>query len=183
MNIFEHFACHTALPVRLKAVKEHILETGMVDRIVRVPVRINQYVLMGGYHKYRDVKSGEKVALIGYPTDHGESFARLVTVKEMLHVVDPHEATAPTKAKVEQLVDDLLVSGAASLMGLPAYFDKRGLLRALHILLPRDALSERRQNYKKGNLTVAQIAAEARIPHPFAELALRDDWGDGVESI
>jgi hypothetical protein len=183
MNVFEHFSCHTKLPVPLKMVKDHIIETGLVDRIRRVPVPLEEYLIYGGYHLYKDLETGDRIALIGYPADHGERFARLVTVKEMLHVTDPHEATAPTKDKVDQLIDDLLVAGAANMIGLPARFDKKGLLRALTILLPRDALDARRSAFKKGELKVAQIAAEARVPAGFTEIALRDEWEKIVESI
>jgi hypothetical protein len=183
MNVFEHFSCHTKLPVPLTMVKDHIIETGLVDRIRRVAVPIDDYLVQGGYHLFKDLETGERIALIGYPGDHGERIARLVTVKEMLHVVDPHEATAPTKIRVDQLIDDLLISGAANMIGLPAYFDKKGMLRAMTILLPRDALDERRASYKKGDLKAAEIAAEARIPLGFMEVALRDEWEKIVESI
>ncbi len=183
MNIFEHFSCHTKLPVSLKHVKEHILETGLVDRIRRVPVPTDGYFLFGGYHKYRDLKTGERVALIAYPDDHGQAFARLVTVKEMLHVLDPHEATSPTKDKVGLLIDDLIRSGAAKLLGVPATFDRRALLLALTVVLPRDALDDRRGLYKKGDLSVEDIATEALVPESFVELALRDDWQDMLDRI
>lgn len=183
MNVFEHFACHRILPVKLKDVKDHILEAGMVDRIRRVPLPANGYLLFGGYHQYRDLKTNERVALIAYPDDHGEGLARLVTVKEMLHVVDPHDATAPTKDKVGQLIDDLLKSGAEKALGVPAYFDRRALFMALTILLPRDALDERRGRFKKGELTAEQIATEAVLPIGFVQFALRDDWQQMLDRV
>jgi hypothetical protein len=182
-NVFEHFACHTNLPIRLEAVKDHLLETGMIDEIVRVPVPVDGYIVIGGYHKYRDLQTGKRVALIGYPEDASEGMRRVVCVKEMLHIVDPHEATAPTRAKVDQLIDGLLMSGAANLIGLPAYFDKRGLLRALTILFPRDAIDEHRPLYKKDESYLKEIAKKAILPVSFVELALRDDWSDLLDSI
>ena len=183
MDVFEHFSCHTNLPIKLKDVKDHILEAKIVDRIKRVGMPLNGYALLGGYHQYRDLHSGERIALIAFPNDHGLGLGRLVQVKEMLHVLDPHEATAPTRDKVSQLVDELIISGAANIVGLPAYFDRRAILMALTILLPRDALSDRRPAFKNGKLSAAAIADEAQVPTSFVEIALRDDWEKIVESI
>jgi hypothetical protein len=183
MNVFEHFACHTNLPVKLRDVKDHIIEADTVDKIVRVPADLSSYILYGGYHKYRDIESDERIALIGYPRDMSQGMQRLVTIKEMLHTLDPHEATAPTTAKVEQLIDDLLVQGAGNSIGLPAFFDRRALLKALCILLPRDALDERRPAYKKDPSILHALAKEAVIPPAFVEIALRDDWAAMLDAL
>ena len=184
MNLYEHFATHTVLPIRLNMVREHILETGFVNKIVRYPVDLDHYIMQGGYQLYRDLTSyahGE-VARIGYPKNASEGLQRLVTVKEMLHILDPHEATSPTKEAVDKLIKDLIVEGIGKKMGLPAHFDKNGLLHALCILVPRDWLDIVRPAYREDK-TLDEIADEARITKPFAQIAMTDEWRDVIEKI
>lgn len=188
MNIFEHFSCYTKLPVRLDFIKQHILETGHVSKIIRVPVKPKSFLVYGGFHKYRDTApycSGGVIALIGFPKDAPEDLQRVVQVKEMLHVLDPDEATSPTKDKVNDLIDDLMVEETKRAMGigLPAQYDHKGLLHALAILLPRDALDIIRPVYKRGGCTVEEIAKWAVVPERMVRIALTDSWRDLLESI
>lgn len=188
MNIFEHFACHTKLPVKLADVKAHILETGLVSQIVRVPVELNQYILQGGYQLYRELAPpyaghDHRVARIAYPKDSPISVQRVICVKEMLHILDPHEATSPTKEKVQRLVNEMIVKGIGKAMGLPTVFDKSGLLSALCILMPRDALDVLRPAYKREEITADQIARAAAIPRGFVEIALTDEWRKLADQI
>ena len=187
MNIYEHFACATKLPVKLELVKEHILETGLVHRIIRVPVKLDHYIMYGGYHLYRDLTPyappHSKVARIGYPAEAVEGLQRLVQVKEMLHILDPHEATSPTKEKVDQLIDDLVVLNASRSIGLPAAFDRNGMLHALCILAPRDAFDDLRVAFKADKITVQQVADWAKIPRGYAAVALTDEWADIANNI
>jgi hypothetical protein len=186
MNIYEFFACTTKLPVKLESVKDHILETGIVSKIIRVPVTLDHYILQGGYQLYRDLSpyaSNEKVARIAYPREATEGVQRLVQVKEMLHVLDPHEATSPTKEKVSQLIDDLSVQSASKSVGLPATVDRNGLLHALCILAPRDAFDDLRIAYKAEKVTVDQVARWAKIPRGYAAVALTDEWADLLDRL
>ncbi len=186
MNIYEHFSCHTRLPVKLEDVRDHILETGSVARLIRKPVPLKSYLVAGGFHLYWETdKHGDrhKIARIGYPAEASEGLARLIQVKEMLHCLDPHEATSPTKAKVDSLISDLIQQGAEKTMGLPADVDHNGVMHAMCILLPRDALDEIRPAYKKGDRTLAAIAAEARLSSSVCEFALTDRWRTLLDQI
>lgn len=186
MNIYEHFASHGKLPIKLEHVRDHILETGLVDKLVRFPVSLDRYIIQGGYQLYRDLTSyasGQVVARIAYPREASTSMQRLVCVKEALHVLDPHEATSPTKEKVDELIRDLRMEEASARMGVPAMFDRIGLLHALCILMPRDMLDELRPAYKKGLITPEQLAEEALIPKPYAQLCLTDTWLKLVDHI
>lgn len=186
MNIYEHFSCHTRLPVKLVDVRDHILETGVVSRIIRKAIPLVSYNVAGGFHLYREKDAEgvfQTVARIGYPSGGSEGMRRLIQVKEMLHSLDPHEATSPTKAKVDALIGDLIQDGAERTMGLPADVDHNGIMHAMCILLPRDALDDIRPAYKRGALTLEQIAIEAKVPASVCEVALTDRWRTLLDKI
>lgn len=184
-NIYQHFASYTALPIKLSDVKASVLERGSVDKIVRVPVEMDGYVIQGGFHRYRDLSSYDRktVALIGYPKDATEGLQRVIQVKEMLHVLDPDEATSPTVSKVNALIDDLMLEEAERAIGMPAEYDHKGLLRAMCILMPRDALDTVRPVFKNGKITIPQIAAWAKLPEGLVAVTLRDSWRNLAETI
>jgi hypothetical protein len=187
MTIYEHFSCYTKLPIKLADVKAFILECNVVSELLRYPVDLDPAILKGGYHLYRDLappyKERQLIARIGYPNTASEAYQRLITVKEMLHVYDPQEATAPTITDVESLISDLLVEEAEKEIGLAAKVDHSKLLNALCILLPRDALDIIRPEYKKGKLTIEAIAEEAKVPKPYVAIALTDEWKKVADNI
>ena len=186
MNIYEHFSCHTRLPVKLADVRDHILETGLVSKIIRKSVTVISYNVAGGFHLYRekDVEGVQHiVARIGYPEKVSVGLQRLIQVKEMLHCLDPHEATSPTKAKVDALIADLIQDGAERTLGLPANVDHNGIMHAMCVLLPRDALDEIRPAFKRGDRTLEQISAEAKLPTSVCEFALTDRWRALLDTI
>lgn len=184
-NIFQHFSCYTELPIKLSDVKDHILECGRADRIIRVPVEFKNYAIQGGFHLYRDLTAYERkiVALIGYPKGFSEGMRRVIQVKEMLHILDPDEATSPTKNKVNALIDDLMLEEAERAIGIPAEYDHRGLLHAMCILMPRDALDIVRPAFKSGKKTATEIAEWAKLPEPLVAVTLRDSWIGLADSI
>jgi len=170
----------------LEDVKDHVLETGVVSRLIRKMVPDRAFLVQGGVHVYWETDAEgvrRKVARIGYPAGAPEGWQRLIQVKEMLHCLDPDEATSPTKAKVDTLITDLLQEGTERSMGLPADVDHNGILHALCILLPRDALDEIRPAFKKGDVTIEQIAAEAKLPPGIVEFALTDRWRTMLDKI
>jgi hypothetical protein len=187
MNIYEFFATATKLPVRIRDVKAFIIDRQVVSEIIRYKIDTDPSVLQGGFHLYRDLAPPyvEKplIARIGYPRTASEPVQRLITVKEMLHVFDPQDATSPTKDDVEHLICDLLVEEAEKEIGMAAAADHSKLLNALCILMPRDALDEIRPLYKAGKLSLEQIAEEAKIPKSYVAAALTDEWRKIAERI
>lgn len=167
---------------------DHILETDIVQKIIRVPVDLDHYVLIGGYHQYRELSppyaGGDyRVARIGYPKTASEGLQRLVQVKEMLHILDTHEATSPTKEKVKQLIADLIIRDVGKTIGIPAVVDRNGLLLALCILMPRDAIDILRPAYKRGDITSDAISKLAKVPKGFVEATLTDEWVKLIDHI
>lgn len=191
MEIFEHFSCYSKLPVRLDHVRDQILATGAVSKIIRIPVEITDYIIYGGFNSYRDLtsyasNSGDAiVAQIGYPKDMSEDWQRMIIVKEMLHALDPIEATSSTIDKVNRLMDDLIDAETKEAIGLPAHFDHNGMFHALCILMPRDVVDALRPLNKQDpeRYSIAKIAAEARIPETFVKFALTDEWVKVLDAL
>jgi hypothetical protein len=184
-TIYQHFGKQTRLPVHLRDVQQFILDKGVVSAIERYPC-VTRHSLVGIFQKYYEIAPpyAERplIVRIGYPTGVSEGAQRLVQTKEMLHCLDPQEATSPTKAAVCRLVDDLLFEAAEREIGLPAQVDHLNFLNALRVLMPVAALDIIRPAYKAGKLTVEQIAAEARLPAPFVAVTLTDEWRARAES-
>ena len=187
ITIYESFAAHTRLPVKLRDVRDFILERGIVVRIERHATDLDPNILRGGLHRFYDLAlpyvERPMIARIAYPRNASEGVQRLIQVKEMLHILDPGDAISPTKKDVEDFIGDLLVEEAEKEIGLAAKEDHIKLLNALCILMPRDALDIIRPAFKRGDVTLDQIAEEAKIPKSYAAAALTDDWREVVERI
>lgn len=182
MDIYQHFACYQKLPVRLSLIREFILETGIVTKLICFPVDMHDGALMGGLHLYRDLAPyaahGAKVARIGYDRSLPDEWKRVVCAKEMLHVFATPDETAPTRELVDRLIDDLLMEQWWKDAGLPANCDHRGVFHALAVLFPLEALDYIRPRFKLGKLTIEQIAKEAKLPEPLVRIAMTDYWRD-----
>lgn len=186
-TIYESFAAHTKLPIKLRDVRDFILERRVASRIERYETNLDPTLLRGGMHSYYDLSppyvERPLIVRIGYPKDATEGVQRLIQVKEMLHILDPADATSPTKDDVERFIGDLLVEEAEKEIGLAAHEDHTKLLNALCILMPRDALDIIRPAYKRGDISVDQIAVEAKIPKAYASVTMTDSWRKIAERI
>lgn len=191
MEFFAHFSCYSNLPVRLDHVRDQILATGAVSKIIRIPVKLNDYIIYGGFNSYRDLtpyagNSGfPMIAQVGYPKDLDEDWQRIIIVKEMLHALDPIEATSSTIEKVNRLMDDLIDAETKEAIGIPAHFDHNGMFHALCVLMPRDVVDELRPLNKQDpeRYSTAKIAGEARIPETFVKFALKDEWVQVLDKL
>lgn len=187
ITIYESFAVHTRLPIKLRDIRDFILDREVVVRIERYPTDLDPSLLRGGMHRYYELAppyvEAPMVARIAYPRAASEGVQRLIQVKEMLHILDPADATSPTKDDVGRFITDLLVEEAEKEIGLAAHEDHTKLLNALCILMPRDALDIIRAAYDRGEITVEQIAEEAKIPRSYAAATLTDEWRQIVERI
>jgi len=178
-SIYKHFAKETRLPVRLRDIQQFILEKGVVSRIERHACQTKNS-LIGIFQSYYDLAQPycehPLIVRIGYSATASEGAQRLVQAKEMLHSLDQQAARSPTEAAVAQLIDDLLVEAAEREIGLPAAVDHLNFLNALCVLMPLAALDIIRPAFKAGTKTLAQVAAEARLPAHFVRVTLTDEW-------
>lgn len=179
MNIYEHFSKQTALPISENEVKSFIIGKGVVSEIDLYACDTKN-PLRGVFQKFYGLAAPycehPIIVRVGYPRAAALGMQRLVKVKEMLHALDPFEATSPTKKAVTSLIDDLLVDAAEKEIGLPAQVDSSKLINALCVLMPIAALDLIRPRYKADEVSVAQVAEEAKLPASFVEVTLSDEW-------
>ena len=182
MDIYEFFAAYTRLPVRLRDVRDFILERGIVSRIERYKVDIDTSILQGGMNLYHEIAppyvQPPLIARIAYPKDASVGVRRLVQVKEMLHILDPVEARSQDRESVSRFISDLLIKEAGLIAGLPALYDHAGIINALRILMPSGVLDEIRTPYESGLISIEQIAEEAKIPPVYVAVCLDPRWND-----
>lgn len=186
MNIYEHFAAYTNLPILLDTVCEQAKEYGVVDDFEFAEVDIDLDTLLGMHRMYREqIPYGEPrvIARIFYSSAiELDSFRRCVCCKEILHALDTEETTAHSNQAVEQLIDSIVIPPSSGIASSVAS-DHNGMLYALLILLPRDALAILRPKYKAGEISVEDVARLADIPDSYARLALSDTWQMIVDAI
>lgn len=182
MNVYEHFACHTVLPVRLSDIRDHILESCDVHEIIRYGVDIDPNILRGALRlfRHRPPYASDDIitAHIVYSKHLDEEYQRIVCCKEMLHLANGHEFTARTADQVTQLIEQIVLPIEAA--RLPAVQDDHaGVLRALTVLLPRDAIAR----LKELEVPAEDVAIMARVPLPYAKLAMSKHWERVLDSI
>jgi hypothetical protein len=187
MNIYEIFACYTNLPIRLDWVVAHIKDLGAADEIQIVPAKIDSQILLGMHRFYKntDPDGSSKRILQVYYSDELEAdqpLKRLVCCKELLHVFDGDPHTAQTEKAVSSLLDQIVVPPSSG-MAASTKSDNNGMLFALMVLLPRDALDVIIPAYQANKLNVEDLAQLAGIPENYARLGLSPIWKDIVESI
>lgn len=186
MNIYEYFACFTKLPVRLDDIIEQALEYGVVDEFQFIPVDIDPEKLLGMLREFEQTDADgnkRKIAQIFWSINFDdEPNLRLICCKEILHVFDNDKDTARTAAAVGSLIDQIMVPPSSGITA-SAMSDKIGMLNALKILLPRDALEILKPKVESGGISVEDVARLADIPEPYARLALSDIWQEIVDRI
>lgn len=181
-DIFQFFACFTNLPIPIDVVRDQALEYGVADDIVFSEVQTDPDYLLGMHRLYKDERTGKVTAHVFYSSAiQDESYRRLVCCKEILHVLDNDDATAKSRDAVSRLINQIVVPPSSGITN-SAKSDHNGMLWALMVLLPRDALSELRPHYENGDLSVEDIAILADIPEHYARFALSDIWTEIVES-
>ena len=187
-SIYAHFACYTNLHVKIDDVCEQAIECGGADRFFFSSVDIDTSVLLGMLQMYEETRlyaQPTRVAEIIYSSHiQDKATRRIVCCKEILHTLDNDNASAATRDAVEALIDDIIVPPSLGIdVPKATLSDHLGMLNALLVLLPRDALDELRPKFDAGDLSVEDVARLAVIPTSFARLALSPLWQGIVEKI
>ncbi len=186
MNIYEFFATFTHLPIRLDDIRDQALEYGVVQEFQFIPVDIDPNILMGMHCLYEETRTDgnkHKVAQIFWSSSiNDEAVRRLICCKEILHVFDDDKLTARSIEAVGTLIDQIVIPPSSGISA-SVMSDQIGMLHALMVLLPRDALQNLMPAVEAGRLSVEDVAKLADIPEPYARLALSPIWQDILEKI
>ena len=186
MDIFNHFSCHTKLPVLLEHVVDHILESGVVASIEIFALDLDPARLQGFCWVFLDKPHNSinhhKRAWIGYSDKLSREMARLVICKELLHLLDNHAETAQQKEQVNDLIDQIVLP-LETAVALQTESDHQGILLALAVMMPRDAIDELRPRVEAGDISLETIAKHAKLPEHFVRLAFSALWAKVLDSF
>jgi len=179
MDIYNFFSCYTNLPVRLQDVIDQVMAAEVVDEIEIYALNLDPAILRGFCWVFKDKPKNSinhrRVAWIGYSNKLTSEMARLTIVKELLHLLDDHFATAGTAAQVSRLVDEIVLPIAAHI-AVPTLQDHNGELKALTVLMPACAIEELRHPLAAETISLTTIARHARLPVEHVRLAFSDLW-------
>lgn len=184
-NIYEFFACFSRLPVAIDVVVEQLRDMGVMDSIEYYEVDTNPADIAGMCRVYTSKPpygDRKRHAQIVYSGRLSPEWQRLIVCKELLHLLDAEHERAHTREQVSRLIDEMVVPIAAG-VSVPAFSDHIGLLNALKVLLPRDALGELAALHQQGKITAEYVAAAAQVPLSFAEFALTPRWLEIIDKI
>ena len=184
-DIYDHFACFTRLPIAIDDVRDSILESGAVDRIEFASPSMDSSTLYGMLHMFEELVpyANRTVARIIHSMELTDPrLIRMVCCKELLHILDNGTATAESEQAVNELIDNIVLPLEPGLPA-PTISDHVGMVRALQVLLPRDALYYLRPKVERGELTVSDVAMLAEIPDSWARLALSERWWNFVNPV
>lgn len=182
MDIYSHFSCYTELPILIDDILDQAKECGGADEYTLHPLSMDPDILQGMAWKYAE--DGVTKAQIIYCNDIDDwNWLRLVICKEVLHTLESEAVTATSESAVTHLIDNIVVPPQLQTMLRSTLEDHVGLLRALTILIPRDALPRLRKMHFEENHSIDEIAQFVEVPPAYVSLALSDEWGDMVEQI
>lgn len=191
MDVIEHFSCYTILPIQINDVREFIRDKGIVDQICFHKMDSDPEVLRGLLYQTRDTPPyfhGERVmAHVAYSGNMSIEYQRLVACKELLHILDNGNYTAATLQGVSSLITEISLPREAqqdwAQLQRATASDHLGVLNALAVLFPRDAISEIRPAYDRGDIGIEEIMTLTQVPEPYVVFAMTDEWMALVENV
>lgn len=179
MDIFNHFACYTTLPVLLDDVAAHIKETRAADRVLIYEVDFDPKFLRGicwlTDERGHNGINHHRVARILVSKHLTPAWRRLVICKELLHLLDSHLETAQTRSQVSNLIEHIVLP-ADILDGLPTMNDRMGLLHAMMVMFPRDAIEAFREKLERPEASVETIAKMVALPERLVRVCFSPSW-------
>lgn len=115
---------------------------------------------------------------IHYAKSLPNDWARLVCVKELIHLCDPIEATVMTEAGLDRLINKIVLPPAMQSAedGDGVWNDRTGIMHALAVLFPWACRELLMTPFKEGKLSIDEIAKLVDIPVEYAAVVMDDIW-------
>jgi hypothetical protein len=185
-QLIQKFATRESLPIDVNDVVAELRERGIKDEIYFFPADLNSEVLRGKIVQWewpKDETQQEMVAVadIYYDQSLDDPWQRLVTCKEMLHILDPDSCLTATEDEVDLLTDrivlppelqDPIADGDATIT------DRIAIFQAVAVLFPLACRELFMPAFEAGKITSADIARFADIPQRYATLVMSAGWVD-----
>ncbi|MFO1118347.1 MAG: hypothetical protein U1E28_21970 [Beijerinckiaceae bacterium] len=180
-SLIQIFASRTALPVDIeKDVLPELRKMGVSDEIYPFwDIELDPGTLQGYCHREEiPTQDGSYfMTTIGFAKD-GPEMERLVTCKELLHILDPKTCRVSSADKVYGLISKIALRAdlIEPFSDQDDQSDRVAVLEALAILFPMEARNALLPYFRNNELTLAQIAEYAELPPSYVKYALSDNW-------
>lgn len=181
-KLIQFFSMFTKLPVYVEDVRDQIIEMGIQDEIVFVPMHVSPRHLMGMTVRYacRPLYGERKnCTIIFYNVNVERSWQRLIICKELMHLFDSESVSTKSRsdfyALVEALFDPELPTDQLQI-NIQSFTDEVALLMALAVLFPHESREEIIRAHDSGRMTVGDIADEFDIPAVHVPMLLSKSW-------
>ena len=182
-SIFKEFAKRTTLPVHIDEIRDWMIASGAVNRVVFYPLDRDPQYLRGlvRLDKWRPPESNKEqtVADIPFSTRLSPEEQRLIKAKELIHIDDPCEARTATREQVAELISEIVIPPEL-LVDLNKFgaglIDHTGILAGLGALVPLAARDQLAKLYPN-SLSLKRVAELCEIPDTYVPFLLSEKWG------
>ena len=192
MQVYElirEFSSRVTLPVDVNDLLPILAKNGEETNIEFVGVDLNPEILQGQIKVFH-VRNGvyaepERCANIYYHRGHTPDWQRFICCKELLHLLDPENATTSDPDAIDTLAEKI---GLPPSMqdplgdGFATNIDRLAEFRAAAILLPFAAREQFLKPLADRKLSLSDIAEIADIPRKYVGLVMSPRW-EGVHEL
>lgn len=184
-ELIREFASRENLPVDVNDVLKCLRDNGNEDNIEFVGVDLDPDILQGAIKVFH-IRNGvyaepERWVNIYYHRGHTPDRQRMVSCKELVHLLDPLDAYTRTPDAINRLADKIgLPPEQQDPMadGFATNVDRLAEFRAAAILLPKAVRDQLIEPYRRNALTLQDIARMADMPTRYVGIVMNDVWDD-----
>lgn len=189
-RLIEFFSTFTKLPVYIEDICGQMVDMGIQDEIVLIPMDAPPQILLGMMVRYREsgaYTSPKNCALIFYNVNVGRDEQRLICCKELIHLFDTDHALTCTSEDFLTLVEGVIdleqaLSTGTIQTNAQAFVDHAATLMALAVLFPHEIRDDIIAAHDAGRMSIGDIADEFDIPADHIPMLLSKTW-DAIRTI
>lgn len=182
-ELIKAFDATDTLPVDVNDVLGCLRKNGVHDNIEFIGVDLKPDVLLGTIKVFhvRSIMYGEPERWVNIYYHRGwtPDWQRMISCKELVHLLDPASAYTSAPDDIQRLADKIGLPPEMqdpSADGFATNIDRLAEFRAAALLLPATARELLLPLYKDGKLKLTDIARMADMPSKYAGFVMSDSW-------
>ena len=187
-KLLKSFAARHFAPVEVSEVLKEVRALGVQDEIKFFrDVDLDSGVLHGFLHRTKKDEEGSVSyrSVITYGK-MGHERERLISCKELVHILDPKAHRVGTKEQVAHLVSKIVLPLELQdpfSDGEKVWNDRVAILEALALLFPLQARENLYAKYMAHQLTIPQIAERMELPPEYVATVMNGNWPGCFRSL
>lgn len=182
--LIRKFSHRESVPIQVDEVERELRDRGVKDEIYYWSAELDDKHLKGQLVQYEPWEYPTGVsevycADIYYANTLSDDWQRLVTCKELLHIIDGDAMRADKPEIVQQLLERIALSPELQdplTDGMPTASDRFGIYQALAVLFPWATRQLLAAKFAAGNITIAEIARMVDLPPKYVALVMHKSW-------